>query len=76
MNQGGGLQSLARFLVGEFGDSDLARCVVDQRQQPLGGGVSSLDFRQDLRNVGHERWSGIPWIDCPIVTDPHGVGRK
>ena len=45
MHQGRRLQSLAGLLVGEFGGSEFTKFVVDQWQEPLGGGrITVLDL--------------------------------
>jgi hypothetical protein len=54
MDEGGGLEGLAWVFVGQFGGSELAQLVIDERQQALGGdGVALLDLRQDTRDVRH-----------------------
>ena len=56
VDQGGGLEGLARLLVGQPGGGELAQLVVDEREQ-LGRGlrVAGLDGGQDLGDVGHDR---------------------
>jgi hypothetical protein len=46
MYQSGGLEGLARLLVGEFLRRQLAQLLIDQRQESLGGMlVALLDSR-------------------------------
>lgn len=69
MDQGGGLQRLAGFLVGELLGGQLAQLVVDQRQQLPGGlRIAPLDGGQDARDIvhrwhcqdGERRWNSVP----------------
>jgi hypothetical protein len=54
VDQGGGLERLARRLVGQAVGGELAQLVVDQRQELLRGrGVAPLDGRQDSRDLAH-----------------------
>ena len=56
VDQGGGLERLARLLLGQPLRRQLAQLVVDQRQQLLGGvRVALLDGRQDAGHVAHRR---------------------
>ena len=56
VDQGGGLERLARLLLGQLLGRQLAQLVVDQRQQLLGGvRVALLDGGQDARNFTHRR---------------------
>ena len=55
VDQGGGLERLARLLLGQPLRRQLAQLVVDQRQELLGGvRVALLDGGQDARDVAHE----------------------
>ena len=54
MHQGGGLKGLTGLLLSQFVGRQLAKLVVDQRQQLRGGvRVAVLDGRQDARDIGH-----------------------
>ena len=56
VDQGGGLERLPRFLVGQLLGGQLAQLVIDQRQQLRGGvGVALLDGGQDARHFRHGR---------------------
>ena len=56
MDQGRGLEGLARLLLGQPLGGQLAQLVVDQRQELLGGlRVAVLDGREDARDVVHRR---------------------
>ena len=54
VDQGRGLERLARLLVGQLLRGQLAQLVVDQRQELLGGvRIALLDGGQDARNFVH-----------------------
>ena len=54
MHQGGGLERLARLLLGQLLRRQAAQLVVDQGQQLLRGGrVVLLDGAQDVGDVAH-----------------------
>ena len=54
MDQGRGLERLARLLLGQPLGGQLAQLVVDQRQELLGRlGVALLDGREDAGDVVH-----------------------
>jgi hypothetical protein len=54
MDQGGGLERLARRLLDQLLCRKLAQLVVDERQELLSGvGVAVLDGGQDAGDVGH-----------------------
>ena len=54
VDQGRGLERLARLLLGQPLRRQLAQLVVDQRQELLGGGrVALLDGGQDAGDVAH-----------------------
>jgi hypothetical protein len=56
VNQGGGVERLARLLVGQARRGELAQLVVDQREELAGGvGVALLDEAQDVRDFAHDR---------------------
>ena len=56
MDQGRGLQRLARLLLGQPLGRELAQLVVDQRQELLRGvRVALLDGGQDAGDVTHDR---------------------
>jgi hypothetical protein len=66
VDQGRGLQGLARLLLGHAITCQLAQLVVDQRQQLRGGvRIALLDRRQDARDVSHG-WHqrGWPRLAC------------
>src|SRR5262249_41312720 len=54
MDQGGGLQGLPRLLLGQTRSRQLAKFIVDQRQELLRGvWVAVLDLIQNPRNFAH-----------------------
>lgn len=54
MNQGRGLQGLARLLVRKFGGGELAEFVINEWQQLLRGArIARLNVREDLSDVAH-----------------------
>src|SRR5262249_41315679 len=54
VDQGGGLEGLARLLLGQPLGREPAQFVVDQRQELRGGGrIALLDGRQDTGDVAH-----------------------
>lgn len=54
MNEGGGVQRLARFLMGKTLSCQFAQFVVDEREEfGRGVGIAGLYGRKDLRNVRH-----------------------
>ncbi len=54
MDQGGGLQCLARLFSGQLRGGELPQLVVDQRQQLLGGScVAGFDLSENSSNVFH-----------------------
>ena len=56
MDQGRGLERLARLLLGQLLRRQLAQLVVDQRQELLGGvRVALLDRGQDAGDIAHRR---------------------
>jgi hypothetical protein len=55
VDQGGGLEGLARLLVAQPGGGQLPQLVVDEREQAGGGmGAALSDGGQHPRDVGHE----------------------
>jgi hypothetical protein len=55
VDEGGGLERLARRLVDEAVGGELAQLVVDQRQELVGGGGLPFgDGVQDLRDLARE----------------------
>ena len=55
MDQGGCLQRLAGFFLGQLVGRQLPQFIVDQRQKFLGGArVAFLDGRQDSSDLVHE----------------------
>jgi hypothetical protein len=54
-HQSGGLQRLARFLVGQLGCGKSTQLLVHQRQQLFGSGrVAGFDLGQDSCDIAHE----------------------
>ena len=87
MDQGRGLEGLARLLLSEPLGGQLAQLVVDQRQELLGRlGVALLDGREDAGDVVIEvdtrvrpaRAPGpVPWLwGCPIRADLGASGSQ
>ena len=55
VDQGGGVEGLSRFFVGEFLGGEFAQLVVDQRQQLIGGvQIALLDGLQNLGDGSHK----------------------
>src|SRR5262249_7310149 len=65
-DQGRGLERLARLLLRQLLDGQLAQLLVDQRQQLLRRlGVTPLDGREDAGHVRHRWVRRGPPVPCP-----------
>jgi hypothetical protein len=57
----------------QFSSSKLSKLIVNKWQQPIGGAAFAfLDFRNDLSDIGHEKWPVTFWPDRLIVAFPRG----
>ena len=71
VDQGRGLERLARLLLGQLARRQLAQLVVDQRQELLGGlRVALLDGGEDARDVAHHQTSGSEPRPARILNSP------